>query len=33
MSRMRASHLEFALEIGQSYVDIAHGHLGIHMSK
>jgi hypothetical protein len=27
------SHLEFALEISQSYVDVAHGHLGIYMAE
>jgi hypothetical protein len=33
MSGVRASQLEFALEIGQSYLNIAHGHLGIQMPK
>ena len=33
MPRFVVSPFEFALEINQSYVDVAHGHLGIYMAE
>ena len=33
MSGFGASQLKLALKIGQGYVDIAHGHVGVHMAE